>query len=404
MVDPNMRTFRHVKFRPSEPGDREGEYINMFRGFKGNLVDKVDIEKIQPILDHLRNALCRGHQDVAEWILDWQAHTLQKPGEKKLTAVVHTGPQGAGKNLYWEYFGIMLIGIDHFISTNNINQLTGRFNSHQALALFVFANEVTIAGAHQQNQQLKSLISEMWSLLELKDIDAVMVENFCTFVFLSNLMDAMRIEDTDRRYTITETSSIQDDALYSVRLRKIMKDEDVANHFFTFLMQRDISNFEHWKPPMTQIKKDMATFTQSPYELFVASLLNGEIHIEPPKRIYQSGEMDQNGNWTHGQYVEINPVYFEPDETYETTMAKMFDLYIKFANTKTAKTREIVLNNKSFGNKLRKDVPIKNKSKNRNGGTKVDITIRRRTKEDGLNEDEEESEDGTCLGEALQED
>ena len=285
----------------------------------------------------------------------------------------------------------MLIGTDHFISTNNISQLTGRFNSHQALALFILANEVTFAGAHQQNQQLKSLISEMWSLLELKGIDSVMVENFSTFVFLSNLMDAMRIENSDRRYTITETSSKQDDAYY-VRLRKIMKDEDVANHFFTFLMRRDISKFEHWKPPMTQIKRDMATFTQSPYDLFVASLCDGEIQTEPPQKIWQQGERDGDGKYTAGQYVDIEPEYFERGETYETTMSKLFDLYIEFANTKTPKSREIILNNKSFGIKLRKDLPIKNKSSNRNGGTRVEITIRKRTAEDDKYEMEDDLE------------
>src|SRR5690606_35003866 len=49
---PTFRTFRKIQFEPSILGDVEGQFINLFRGFKAQEVDVVDMDKVTWYLDH----------------------------------------------------------------------------------------------------------------------------------------------------------------------------------------------------------------------------------------------------------------------------------------------------------------------------------------------------------------
>ena len=206
--DPRIRRFRRIEFDPTHVGDLEGEYINKFRGFKARRVDSVDMDKIQLLLEHLRVVLCAGIEEMYDYVLRWLAHIVQFPWKKTGTGPVFFGPQGCGKNIFFEFFGEKVIGPDHYSYTNSIDQITGHFNDHNAFAILLICDEVTFAGAHKQNNILKSKLTQAKQPWEKKYYSAKIVDDFKSYLFFSNNVDAVRIKDdeSDRRFPVSETS------------------------------------------------------------------------------------------------------------------------------------------------------------------------------------------------------
>ncbi|KAJ3144009.1 hypothetical protein HDU89_000960, partial [Geranomyces variabilis] len=89
----DMRLFRNVKFRPSHLGDADGEYLNLFRGFKAKQLPTYDMSKFQPLLDHAKHILCNNDGVFFEYLINWQAHIVQRPHIKTQTAPVFFGAQ-----------------------------------------------------------------------------------------------------------------------------------------------------------------------------------------------------------------------------------------------------------------------------------------------------------------------
>lgn len=380
MENVNMRTFRKVKFEPGHVGDKEGEYINLFEGFAGKEVDAIDMSLVQPLLDHFFNILSNKDVEVFDYIINWQAHIVQHPDKKMGTAIVINGKQGTGKNIGWDAIAKFVIGLAHSISTQNIDQLTGRFNAHSAKAIFILAQEVTFAGAHKQNQQLKSMITEDTVLLEKKGIDSIMVKSCSNYVFLSNMDDAVRVENGDRRYVVVESSDERKgDFEYFANLAKITDNQEAMNHYFTYLLKKDLSKFNPRKIPDTQTKRDMQTFTATPYELFITALLNGEILLTPEKQKYQQREEDEEGNIIcKGGYEKVEAEYFVEGETYETNMGHMYKLYNGYCDENLKHCREMRLNPPAFGIQFRKTFEVTNTKSNRRNGTPISFFLKRK--------------------------
>jgi putative DNA primase/helicase len=51
-----------------------------------------------------------GEKDVYKWVLQWLAYPIQHPGEKLDTALIFHGPQGTGKNLFFNAYGSIYDG------------------------------------------------------------------------------------------------------------------------------------------------------------------------------------------------------------------------------------------------------------------------------------------------------
>lgn len=102
-----------------------------------------------------------------------------------------------------------------------------------------------------------------------------MVDNYLNLVFLSNSESPVRIEKTDRRYFVKRVSDIhRGDHSYFSRLSSYLNQE-TANHFYSYLMQMDISAFNPREVPVTE-KNVMKAFAMSPIDLFADEILSGE--------------------------------------------------------------------------------------------------------------------------------
>lgn len=349
--DSNMNVFDLMVFDPSYVGEKGKDELNLFRGFKAKPRKSFDLKIIQPLLDHNLKVVNNGNAQHATYLIKWMAHIIQRPHVKTGVCPVSFGSPGSGKNTFFEFFGKMVIGNDHYCYINDIDQFAGKFNSFLGLALFVILDEVTFAGGHKVPNKIKSLITQSRQLIEKKGIDAIQCDSFLNCAALSNNDDAVKIERGDRRFFVKRSgnSALGDDK-YFTNLRKVMGDPLVADHFITYLYSIDVSDFVVGQALSTPEKEDMKIFAMRPVELFASELMAGNIR----------DEMD---------------VYFQAGNTYQTTMTDLFKIYNNFIKDNDGGGDKVTI--KGFGKLVRQCLCIKNITTNRNGGTPIDLILKK---------------------------
>lgn len=72
--------------------------------------------------------LGKWQDDVYVYILNWMAYLLQHPARKCGTALVFKSKQGAGKNIWWEWFGNQVLGRYLFYLASNMELVVGKFS------------------------------------------------------------------------------------------------------------------------------------------------------------------------------------------------------------------------------------------------------------------------------------
>ncbi|TPX53761.1 hypothetical protein PhCBS80983_g06172 [Powellomyces hirtus] len=358
-TSPELRLFRKIVMDPSYIGDREGKEINLFQGFQAKTVDAsmFDKAKIEPLLWHNKHVLNGGNEECANYTLKWLASIFQKPAEKNETAIaMYSEQQGTGKSLFYEFIGNLMVGADHFYHSKNLDDFIGQFTGHLVGKIFVIGDEILFSGGHKSNNIVKALITQGTQKCEKKGKDAFMVRDFMNMVFLSNHDDCVRVEETDRRYFVKMVSDIwHGDVDYFNNLKAAMTQE-TANHFYTYLLGLDLSNFNVRKIPETVEKKEMMAHTMSPLELFVRDLLDGSV-VETRSGLGDGGVS-----------------YFMPGQTYSTTMNLLYERYADSIRSNTT-----TVNKQSFSQRIRKQVVIMDETKDRHGG-KIVLTVEARTK------------------------
>lgn len=254
------------------------ECINFFKGLpveplKGDCADLLDL------LMHLISESSDNDDGTAlvlNYVLDWMAYPLQHPGAKMASALVFHGPQGTGKNLFWEAYARIFGDYSAVIGQA---QLESRYNDWASGKLFLIGDEIVAPNdqAHQKNA-LKALVTGETIQIEVK-FQALRTErNHANFVFLSNDNKPLALERDDRRHLVVYCPAKRTDGLYS-RVRASF-DTGSVEALYAFLMSRDLSAFHPHAPPvMTKAKADLVELGLRPAERFAREWLNGDIDL-----------------------------------------------------------------------------------------------------------------------------
>lgn len=205
-------------------------------------------------------------QSVYDWILKWLAYPLQNPGAKMHSAIVVHGPQGAGKNRFFEAYaeiygpyGIVL-GQD---------ALEDKFNADWAeKKLFIVGDEVLARGDmfHIKNR-LKSFVTGKTVRVNPKNVAAHTEKNCMNIVFLSNERQPIVLENDDRRHGVIWVPPKPSDDFFADLNQEIANGGVAALH--DFLLNLDLGDFRPWtRPPMTEAKADLIELGLSSEERF----------------------------------------------------------------------------------------------------------------------------------------
>jgi putative DNA primase/helicase len=225
--------------------------------------------------------LCSGEANAAEiykWVLRWLAYPIQHPGAKMRTALVFHGPQGTGKNLFFE--AVMAIYGDYGRIIDQ-SAIEDKFNDWASRKLFLIADEVVARQElfHTKNK-LKGIITGEWIRINPKNVAAHDERNHVNLVFLSNESQPLVLEHDDRRYTVIRTPE-QLSAHFYADVKAELADGGVAA-LHDHLLNLDLGDFdEHAKPPMTEAKIALIDRSMDSVLRFLRDWQAGDIEHRP---------------------------------------------------------------------------------------------------------------------------
>lgn len=263
-------------FSPS--GAMDAGCINLYSGLAMEPA-RGDCQPLLDLLYHLCSESAQGEAAigaVVDWVLNWLAYPLQHPGAKLASALVFHGPQGTGKNLFFEAIASIY---GRYALVVGQDQLEDKFNDWVSQKLFLIGDEVVARQElyHQKNK-LKALITGETIQINTKMLPLRTEENHVNVVFLSNEQQPLALEQDDRRYFVIYTPPRNDDDLYG-RVAACLAGGGAAAMLHC-LMQRDLSEFgPHSRPLMTRAKADLIELGMRAPDRFAHDWLRGYLPL-----------------------------------------------------------------------------------------------------------------------------
>ena len=191
----------------------------------------------------------------------------------KSTVVVH-GPQGTGKNLFFE--SVMAI-YGKYGRILDQSALQDKHNDCFSRKLFMIADEVIAQKERYDIKNLlKTLITGTWIRINPKHVAAYEEANHVNLVFLSNESMPVVLEEDDRRHCVLWTPPKKPPEFYESLLQEIADGGVEALH--DYLLHLPLGKFNPGSmPPDTLAKRELIDLAQdSPVE-FVDAVLRGDV-------------------------------------------------------------------------------------------------------------------------------
>ncbi|WP_288843524.1 DUF5906 domain-containing protein [uncultured Deefgea sp.] len=213
--------------------------------------------------------------EIYNWILKWLAYPIQNPGAKMQTALVLHGPQGTGKNLFFDaiqtIYGEYGLTVDQAALEDNHNDWAGK-------KLFLIADEVVAQQEmHHIKNRLKNFVTCRTIRINPKHVTAHTESNHVNVVFLSNEAKPIVLERDDRRYCVVYAPKKMEAKYYASIAAEIEAGGVAALH--DFLLQVDLTDFNtNSKPPMTLAKQDLIALSLEGWERFAVLWSGGDLN------------------------------------------------------------------------------------------------------------------------------
>jgi len=241
-----------------------GKYLNLYSGW-GVIPKKGDAT---PFLNHIREIICSGDDELYDYVVKLVALTVQYPGRRSGVLMTLIGDEGVGKGVFlntiYTWFG------QHGFRAGKPEQLTGKHNAHLVDVLFVLADEAFFAGDAKNGDALKGLITEPTITIEPKFMDASETDNKLSVMASTNHDHAVRMSPSDRRnIPIKVSDARKQDASYFGPLIKWLEGDGKAFALHHFLHNVDVSDFDAQRDrPNVQVMLDQKMATLSHDWLF----------------------------------------------------------------------------------------------------------------------------------------
>ena len=220
-------------------------------------------------------------EELFNWVLKWIAYPIQHPGAKMKTTLVIHGPQGTGKNMFFE--AVMAI-YGQYGRVIDQSAIEDKFNDWASRKLWLIADEVVArSDLYPVKNKLKAFITGEWIRINPKNMSAYDERNHVNMVFLSNEAMPVVLEDDDRRHAVIWTPTKLSPDYYAGTLREIEAGGVAALHHF--LLHLDLGDFnEGTLPPMTDAKRELIDLSKDSPSRFVQAFEQGDIDGFPARK------------------------------------------------------------------------------------------------------------------------
>lgn len=243
-----------------QPGKTTNEDYNLWRGFA--FVPKPGDWSL--FREHLFENVCRGQQELYDYVIGWMARTVQMPASPGEVAIVLKGTRGTGKSKVATTFG-RLFG-RHMMHVSNASHLVGNFNAHLRDCLLLFADEAFFAGDKKHESVLKTIVTETTIQIEGKGVDVQTHPNYIHLMMASNSSWVVPAGPDERRYLVLEVGEERkQDHAYFASIDEQMAEGGYEGMLYD-LLHMDLSGYNVRKVPQTEALMDQKRRSLGPVE------------------------------------------------------------------------------------------------------------------------------------------
>ena len=342
-ADVNVKTYYNFNYYPNEklcPANCK----NLWKPFpilKVPLDTSANTSKITEFIDTLLG------KDCAQYVLNWLAHIVQKPERKTEVCILLYGEQGCGKSTIGEYLLRKIIGLDKMIITSKADKMFGRFVNSQGKLLAVL-NECSGKDTFNICDILKDAITMTTTEQEKKGVDAVAVTDYTNFIFTTNNINSVKIEEGDRRFMPIEINpELKNNVSYFKELYADLDNDVIVRKFYEELMNRDLSKFNPSKHrPETELMKDMKSMNRNCIKQFIDYWKEKVISSSCEDGNFMEKRMKANTLYecfNHFWKIEGRKAENKPTLTKFGTEIKQFKEFVVFNETNECRNYEIIL-------------------------------------------------------------
>ena len=261
-----------------DPSNTQENVFNLWKGYKIKYSDVENYEgECQFLLDHILNVWCDGNIDHYNYVLNWLSYKLQYPHKKIGVVICLKSQEGAGKGLVFKLIG-KIIGKEHYCSIANINSIIGDFNGMSEGRQLIDLDEAVWGGNKALEGRLKSIITEDEQVVNRKNKEAYVIENYCDYFMTTNEEWFAPVTRNSRRYFCLEMNNkIAGFNLTNTQrdyIKQLMKSDEKA--FAKHLYERDVSKFNPRQFVKTKLLQDQVEQNWSSIEGFWFEKLNNQ--------------------------------------------------------------------------------------------------------------------------------
>jgi len=213
--------------------DETPYYVNLFRRTKYMLQAEenvkeleygtaIEIQKIAPNFYKLLMHTLGDGKPEFEHFVNWLAYIYQHK-KKAMTAWIFTGIPGTGKGLFVHKVLKPLFG-EQQAPMRALENIEEQFNLYMRTALFLVVDEFRMADSGnigRMADKLKHQITEPNLTIRAMRTNQIELPSFTNFLFLTNRGDAVKIEDSDRRYNVAPRQEHKIEATYPELLENL---------------------------------------------------------------------------------------------------------------------------------------------------------------------------------------
>ena len=299
----NIPTYNGLTFRPIgafESGYVEPERVfNTWNGFQAKLVNpaQVDMNKINPILNHIKKVWCSDNVEHYNYMISWFKCIFINPSFKsKVAIVLKSTEKQIGKGIIINDFLIPYVfGNQSSMSVAGLDTITSKFNQIVMNKVFINCDELsTLDGSfHQSFDVLKKRITDKTIKIEIKGGKSFVYPDYSNYIMCTNNDFTIKIEDGDVRYCVLECSPCYKKNFAYFRELADTFNQDTANHFYTYVSYLQTDIVEIRNVPITNLKKEMIiSGFQSPRRFLLK--LQERLREITPTPVQEQKELVQN--------------------------------------------------------------------------------------------------------------
>jgi hypothetical protein len=255
MMDEKARVYDTIDFIPDHSKCPPGTF-NLFEGIPCKET-AIDASITGIIHEHLRLVMADSDDAVYNYLLNYEAHMVQKTCELPKVALLFKGGQGDGKDSFLDKVE-RLIGKKHCHRSSDIQDMVGNFNSSLRNKIVIQHNELGFRDGLQAKEAIKDYITRERYEVNEKHQPRIDHGNYLRHIITTNNFLAVEIPYDDRRFAAIKVSSIwRGNTAKFDEYHAAIRDHVVMDVYYTELMHRDISNFDPRVRPVTSAYKIM---------------------------------------------------------------------------------------------------------------------------------------------------